>query len=42
MLTLSQPEGADYAHHKDFVLPKKSCDYTPVIHNVKEGLLSFD
>ena len=42
MLTLSQPEGADYAHHIDFVLPKKSHDYTPAIHNVKEGLLSFD
>ena len=26
---LSQPEGADCTHHIGFVLPKKSCDYTP-------------
>ena len=27
--TLSQPKGADCTHQKGFVLPKKSCDYTP-------------
>jgi hypothetical protein len=28
-LTLSQPEGTDYAHHISFASPKKSRDYAP-------------
>ena len=32
VLTISQPERADYAHHIEFVSPKISCDYGPDIY----------